>query len=555
MSEPITALAPVIASGRWLRPSRRLLLVHPIIELFRSLPGLVALLFAGRSSGQGPLWSLVGLLLVVIAAVGRLLTTRYRITDEQLQLRKGLLRRRTMNVPLDRVRTVDVSAHALHRALGLAKVVIGTGTPDRRGRSRLELDGLPAPVAARLRSELLHRDIWERSRRPDDGPPAAVAGAGSTTSPGAISAPAGGVGSAGVGLLADGGPPSGSSWSGSDLAGDEREIVRLNPAWIRYAPFTLTGAVTAFALVGFAGRIYEQTRLNLGSSPEFHYEAAQLRANPWWLDVTEIGVVVVAFIALASTVGYVLAFWNFRLTRHRRGSLHISRGLLTSRATSIDRARLRGVEISEPLLLRCVGGARCLAIATGLRVGGGSERGGTILLPPAPRWQALRVAAEVLGTAAPMSAALVAHGARARRRRYLRACSWGLMAAMIFAALAALAGHGPWGLLAVPPAGLASTALAADRYRSLGHGLSAGYLVTRYGSMVRRSSSLATGAIIGWNLRTTWWQRRAGLTTLVATTAAGRQRLLVADVEVAVAMSLAESAVPGLLAQFIDPHR
>src|SRR6185437_7105691 len=97
-------------------------------------------------------------------------------------------------------------------------------------------------------------------------------------------------------------------------------------------------------------------------------------------------------VALASTVGYVLSFWNFRLTANSGGTLHVSRGLLTARATSIERRRLRGAELSEPMLLRSVGGARALVIATGLRVGRGAERGGEILLPPAPREQAVRVA-------------------------------------------------------------------------------------------------------------------------------------------------------------------
>ena len=126
------------------------------------------------------------------------------------------------------------------------------------------------------------------------------------------------------------------------------------------------------------------------------------------------------FVAVASTVGYVLAFWDFRLTRHTGGTLHVSRGLITARATSIERRRLHGVEISEPLLLRAVGAARCLAIATGLRVGRGAERGGEMLLPPAPRAEAIRVAADVLGTPPGHRRAASAQSAAARRRRLIR---------------------------------------------------------------------------------------------------------------------------------------
>jgi putative membrane protein len=60
--------------------------------------------------------------------------------------------------------------------------------------------------------------------------------------------------------------------------------------------------------------------------------------------------------------------------------------------------------------------------------------------------------------------------------------------------------------------------------------------------------------IIGWNLRQTFFQRRAGLATLTATTAAGRQRYAVTDVPLLLALSLAGRALPGLLDDFLVPQ-
>ena len=57
--------------------------------------------------------------------------------------------------------------------------------------------------------------------------------------------------------------------------------------------------------------------------------------------------------------------------------------------------------------------------------------------------------------------------------------------------------------------------------------------------------------MIGWNLRRTWFQRRAGLTTLVATTAGGDQPVTVLDVPEPTPSTLARAAVPGLVEQFI----
>ena len=101
-------------------------------------------------------------------------------------------------------------------------------------------------------------------------------------------------------------------------------------------------------------------------------------------------------------------------------------------------------------------------------------------------------------------------------------------------------------MIAPPVAG----ALAVDRARSLGHALQDGYLVARSGSLYRQREALAVDDIIGWTSRASWFQRRAGLTTLVATTAGGRQSVTVLDVPEADALALAGAAVPGLVEQF-----
>jgi putative membrane protein len=95
--------------------------------------------------------------------------------------------------------------------------------------------------------------------------------------------------------------------------------------------------------------------------------------------------------------------------------------------------------------------------------------------------------------------------------------------------------------------------LAADRYRSLGHAIAGGWLVTRQGSLDRRRDVLQREGIIGWNLRQTYFQRRAGLASLTATTAAGRQRYDVTDVPLPMALSIGDRALPGLLGAFLEP--
>jgi putative membrane protein len=121
----------------------------------------------------------------------------------------------------------------------------------------------------------------------------------------------------------------------------------------------------------------------------------------------------------------------------------------------------------------------------------------------------------------------------------------------VLALLTVLLGDGSrWLLVLVVLLPVAALALAADRTRSLGHALLEGYLVASSGSLDRHREALATDAVIGWSFRSTWFQRRAGLTSLVATTAGGRQSVTVLDIPERSAVDLAAAAVPGLVEQF-----
>jgi putative membrane protein len=280
-------------------------------------------------------------------------------------------------------------------------------------------------------------------------------------------------------------------------------------------------------------------------------ESGQLAVGTPWLAAVVGGFLLLVVGAAASTVGYVLAFWGFRLVRTGDGVLQVTRGLISTRSTAIEERRLRGMELSEPLLLRAVHGARCIAIATGLRVGRGSERGGTLLLPPAPREEAVRVIAAVLRARDPVTAPLARHGANAHRRRYTRVAIALALLTGIVVVLSRLIPTLAWTwevMLVLVPCG---AALAYDRYRSLGHALVGRFLVARRGSVVRRRYMLDCDGIIGWNLTQSFFQRRLGLATLVATTAAGRQGYDVQDVTLDEAVRVADLAVPGLLTPFL----
>lgn len=518
---------------QWRRLSNRMLLIHPVQSLLQFLPALLGLLIAGTTSGNGPIYSLIGAAAAIAFGVLRWLTTSYRISSEQVQVRRGVLNRRVLSVRRDRIRTVDISAPALHRVLGLARVSVGTGLSDRSRSDGLRLDALNAATAAELRGELLHRA----------DPGAAAPG----TAPETPGEPA-----AGTQADSSGARSGGFPW-GTPAPPEGTELARLSPRWIGYGPFTLSGLVTVGVVGAFLSRLVNEFHLNptrYGATREL---ATRVLHTSLPLLVGEIVLGLLVLAAIASTCGYVLAFWGFRLTRLPGGTLHVTRGLITTRAITLEERRLRGVEVSEPLLLRAVGGARCIAIATGLRVGRGAERGGSLLLPSAPRAQARRVAIAVLGRREPITVPLTRHGPAARRRRYSRALLPCALLVVVAVVLHALLPVPDW----VPVASLVLLVLAAlvaaDRYRGLGHALVDDTLVAGRGSLVRRRSALPTDGIIGWNLHRSYFQRRAGLATLTATTAGGEQSYPVSDLPLADATALADAALPGLLTPFLEP--
>ncbi|HEY2288301.1 MAG TPA: PH domain-containing protein [Streptosporangiaceae bacterium] len=615
---------------RWLSP--RSLIVRPVTDLLRALPVIAGLLIFGSRHGPN-LWGLGFAAFAIVTSIVRYCTTRYRITGERVYLRHGLLSQKVLSVPRDRIRSVDLSAHVVYRLLGLRKVQVGTGRNDRRQGGSLHLDALRLADAEALRAALLASPL---------PPPPAAAQVTGTRVTGTRPAPAVAAGPA------------------------ERELARLAPGWVRYAPFTLTGLVIIGVVVGFAFQVIDATHVDITAIGPVHRLTVTLSHLTILQRALEVAAAILIILVLLSVAGYVALFWNFRLVAIGTGMLRVSRGLLSTRTTTIDTRRLRGAELSEPLLLRAVGGARCLAITTGLRVGHGAERGGSLLLPPAPRQVAGTVASAVLETAVleaavleaavpetavleaavleaavpeaavlgaavlekagepavPASAAsgptacpplnpeqvlpdpavsqplapdqaapdpaasqplapeptagpaagwrpagvpapgwaaelltgeLIRHGPAARRRRYTRAVG--------VAGVLAAAGVVAWAVGPFPAwAGLGSliflplgAALAADRYASLGHRLSGGWLVTRTGSLIRRRSVLSVEGIIGWRIHQSWFQRRQGLASLAATTAAGRQHYVAHDLPVAAALDLATAATTGLVGPFRTP--
>lgn len=506
-SDPGTMTGGADPEPPWRRLSPGMLLVEPIREIIRFVPMLLILLIAGARSDGGPPWGLIGTALVVALGIARYLSTRYRITPAVVEVRRGIVQRTHLTVPRNRIRTLDVSAHPLQRLLRLVRVDIGTGSSHAHAAS-VRLDGLPAASVPALRSALLHRP---------------------STSPDHPAVPS---------ASADAHPPA------------EVELSRLDRRWIALAPTTLSGVVTGAVLIGFGFRLLHEARVNPADFGPVESILGFLRGQSVWLDVALAAAAVVIGVSVLSVVGYVISYSGFRLTRHPGGTLQVTRGLLTTRSTTLAEHRLRGVQRREPIVLRWAGGARLHAVATGLRRSGdeGDGGGSSLLMPPAPRAEVLRVESAVLGLTSGdpglVDTPLNRHGPAARRRRYTRALAASVPLTVGLAALTWWAGLPIpllplWGVLV-----LAAFPLAADRYRNLGHTVRNGHLVVRVGSLYRRRTVLAVDGVVGVTLRRSPFQRRAGLATLVVATAAGAQHYDVPDLSLRSALDLAHRLIP-----------
>lgn len=514
----------------WLRLSPRKLLIDPLTML-RNL--VVPLLAGGIGIAANKPWLLLVIAPVVLLGLGAAgalpyLTTHYRVTERQLQVRRGWINRSRSTVNLERVRSVDLNAQLTHRLMGLRVVSIGTGVDDEK----ITLDALDRADAEALRQGLLAR----RSVTPP-----AASTATSAELPGVDAPVVDGAGEFGRVAPAPSTPPA-----------PPQTLAVLDPRWVRFAPFNLARLVLIAAVVGGASQFFNDLPV-----------LSQDDVDAAWRWVTGFAVVLVLLVLLAvllvgwvlvSVTGYVTQWWNYRLTR-ADGSLRMEHGLFTTRSVSVEEKRVRGVRLDETVLMRWVRGADLSTLSTGM------DSGTTQIVPPCPAPVARDLAGVVLGDDAPVTVPMTPHGWRAARRLVIDGASYSVGVGALVALL--------WGPFPGPVGrffdeqvpleiGIGLTVavlvlgvlLAWPRYRHLGHARTAGHLVAGSGVLTRRRSVLEDDGVIGWVVTETFFQRRAGLCDLVATTAAGDEKVRLPEVPKQAALALMAASTPDALSPF-----
>ncbi|WP_304454918.1 PH domain-containing protein [Nocardiopsis sp. YSL2] len=527
---PLSVWAGTLAAGIFMVPTAVL--------------GTAAIVFAAPQ----PWWALAPLpgtiaLLALFTSIDllRLRATRFRVTDERMEMRSGVVAKAYRSIPRERVRSVDVNAPLFVRVFGLCSVTVGTG--DQGGSDQLQLLYVTAEQGERLRRELLLR--------------------GQT---------------AGADASAEGAEDSG-----------EVELARLDRAWFAYAPAT---TATLGIGVGFIAAVVGLNAQTGGWAWEWASEQANLPTTEELASMvmTRILVVVPVTLLVLLLSGVVVltaiaveTWWNYRLTREADGSVRLRRGLLTSVSLSVEGRRLNGVTLHQPFVLRSVGGADVRAVATGLAAADDEKTSAkSRLSPPMPVGRARALAAALVQEDdSPLDVPLARHPRAALRRRFTRAGFVTLLGVAASAALAwlhTLATRAWWDAVhrieeEIIPVPLASRAVettpswgwaflavlvaaaafwyAVGSYRGLGHGVHPRFLVVRGGMAARDTVALQRSAVIGWRITRSPFQRRLDLADVAATTAAGQGMYAARDVGLGQGLAWADAAVPDLLAPFL----
>ncbi len=289
---------------------------------------------------------MLGVGALVAVSIWQYLTFRYRIADDRLIVRSGLLERSVRQIPYSRIHNVAIHQSLLHRLIGVAEVRLESagGT-----KPEAEMRVLRLPEALAL--EQLIRD---RSSEPT---PAAADGAAPVA-------------------------PAGTTL----LALSTVEVVKLGLISNR-------GMIVVAGAVALSFQVLPERTMGRwlveGGREAFGYASGF--ATTWLAK----GLVLAAFVAIAlalirafSVVLAVVRYHGFRLQRQGR-RLTVERGLLSRSRSSVPRRRIQAWTLRESLLHRLFA-RRTLEIDTAsARAGDGQgnangQRGLDALAPIAP---------------------------------------------------------------------------------------------------------------------------------------------------------------------------
>ena len=450
--------------------------------------------------------ALVTSALLLIAALLSLLyyrRFRFRLDDDMLVVRKGLMERTELKVSADRVQHIAIEQPFYMRPFGVVRFSLDT----------------PGGITTEVELPGIRRDLAEKLRTTLAG--ARVAGEGATAADQLTTAVA---------------PES---------------LFRIGPAAITLHGLASNHAyVAAAALAPFIQPLERIAVRHLEGLAELPW-LQQLMESPLLALAGSIGVLLVVLVMLSVVVSW-LRFFGFHLLRDRGRFIQRS-GLLTRREQTLSSAKLQSVEWVETAVGRALGRGYLICRQYGGAPAGADHAGHKFIVPGLDRdtgrwlchvfWPDLAPA----DTGTPRDRAagevdpLTTDPGPPYRRvhvhyRRVTALRFGLLAMILAVILTLTSGHTAWLL-----AGLAAVALswpfAHLRWLAVGWKRRGRYLLVRRGLLGRRTTLFPLDHMQAVTLRQSWFQRRHGLATLRFQLASGAASLPFIDKGVALALA------------------
>ncbi len=425
-------------------------------------------------------WFVTAGLLMVVAVVGltiRILDWRMRtfsFDGEVLRVDHGVLSRNHRSLDVGRIQQVEIQRGAIQRLIGLAAIRVETA--GSASEPEVDLRVLPEADAVALRQAVRASQERLAGRPSDDDRTEAIRG---------------------------------------------REVLKVPIVHVVIAAVTGARLLVLPAVIGGAlqfagnqlgpfidGAIDRMVQLGLAG------ETPAVAGPDWRLIAIGTALVLLLTIAAAIVTG-VLRDGNFRI-RRIDDDLHVSRGILATRESVVPLRRVQLVEVKRNWLRRVLGFATIR-----IRSGGGSAEGdGRVTVPLLHAERIDDLLGELL-PGVPGVPALRAHPPAALRRALFR---WLRPAALILAAvwvvpefvgildIDLVSRVRPWLLLLLPVNG----ALAYVEYQHLAHGVTELSVAARSGALSITTSIAPVVKVQAVTSARGIFQRRLGLTTLLA---------------------------------------
>lgn len=311
---------------------------------------LIVLVFFGARSGRDEWWQSMGpviaMVVLVLIAIARYFTYRYRIGEDGLTIRSGWLERSVREIPFARIHNVGIKQTLLHRLFGVAEVRLESAGGQK---PEAEMRVLSLAAAADLEDVIRHR-----GRRP-------------------------------ASLTADGGAQAAP---GPAAPADTTLLSLPLGEVLRMGLISNRGMIIVAAGFGALWQVFPERQLTntmiAGGRQAFGYAT---HAHWSWLQTGLAGLGLIALFLLATrllSMGQtLLQYYGFRLSESGE-RITVERGLLARLRTSVVRRRIQSWTLHEGVMHRLLG-RRSLRVDTAVasRGDGGEERSLKVLAPVA----------------------------------------------------------------------------------------------------------------------------------------------------------------------------